>query len=169
MRSASEWRLHTLTRPDVQSSTWLCFCHPTDCRSSCCCKWTSSSFRAQWEFQQAPEISGVTHTRRKYRPGAAAKSNYGCKRCGCQSQNFLNRTSNNSRGSVWIFCGIKWLKLKTVLQLRTTNSDTFRFRILELWMLSSLAMMLAPATSLPPYQPRATALYLQGAGLFWWE
>lgn len=34
---------HTLTRPDVQSSTVLCFCHPADCRSSCCRKWTSSS------------------------------------------------------------------------------------------------------------------------------
>lgn len=35
---------HTLTRPDVQSCTVLCFCHPADCRSSCCCrKWTSSS------------------------------------------------------------------------------------------------------------------------------
>lgn len=51
----------TFQRTDSESSTPLCFCHPTDCRSSCCCERTSSSS----ESQPVPEISGVTHTRRR--------------------------------------------------------------------------------------------------------
>lgn len=67
---------HTLTRPDVQSSTVLCFCHPADCRSSCCCKWTSSSSEPTESFSRRQKSLELLTLGGKMTSSGRPKSNW---------------------------------------------------------------------------------------------
>lgn len=110
LRSASKWRLNTLTRPDVQSSTLLCFCHPADCRSSCCCEWTSSSSEPNESFSWRHDLRSYSHKEEKWRPVAfPSQISIGLREV---PQNFWNRTVWICRGSVGFCSGIKRLKTR---------------------------------------------------------